>query len=216
VGRKKTTTSTDAKKPSSRLKDIIFDKDLSIIGIALLATGIGSTLVGNFMIVYLHDSFGLAVTTAGLISGLSPFAGMVSSALIGRIYDTFGNFRTLIVAAGAATALSLAVNVIHSVSAAMFSTILVGFWSSAGFTLSIIGARTQRRRNPDPTSESMAIGWVVSFTIFSSFIGPPLFTYFVSSVNYATAWMFSGILSSAFVISVLVAYTARASRSMRA
>jgi MFS family permease len=184
-----------------QLKLILSDKWLIALSIALLGLGVGSTVVGNFMAYYLENVSHLGVEQAGTIASLSVVSAVLTAPFSGRIFDRFGNAKSLLLATGALMAIGIGVAFFGTIYSAITSGILVGLASGAGFTFGFAAAREANRF--DPEYETLAVSWVNSISLFGDFAPPLLFSYLAIQFSYSTAWLSLALLSFILIFPLL-------------
>lgn len=183
------------------LKTVLFDRRLVIVGLGMLATTIGNTLVGGFMVYYLQQSFGLGAAPAGAIASLVVAAPIFSAIFGGRLYDRISRPRFLMLAANLVMALSVAVAAANSVWAAVLASLVCGITSGVGFTVGFAAARDLNRSHQQ--YDSLAIAWVNCISLFGGFPSSILFADIAGLSGYPTAWLVGGAMSLAIGLPIL-------------
>jgi MFS family permease len=212
----KDTLRSDFKIDAHRLRQIILDKWLIALSIALLGLEFGSTVVGNFMAYYLENVARVGVGEAGSIASLALVCGLVTAPFSGRVFDRFGNAKWLLLATGGLMALGVGIAFFGTLYSAIISGILVGLASGAGFTFGFAAAREANRF--DPEYETLAVSWVNSVSLFGDFVSPLLFSYFAIQFGYSFAWLCLASLAFMLIFPVLFskASTRKGSNDQRA
>lgn len=183
------------------LKLILLDKWLIALSIALLGLTVGNSVVGNFMAYYLENVFHVGIGEAGTIASLAVVSALVTAPFSGRIFDRFGNAKSLLLATGALMAAGIGAASLGTLYSAIVSGIFVGLASGAGFTFGFAAAREANRFGPE--YETLAVSWVNSVSLFGDFLPPLIFSYFTIQFGYSFAWSFVALLSFALIIPVL-------------
>jgi MFS family permease len=212
----KDTIRSDFKIDAHRLRQIILDKWLIALSIALLGLEFGSTVVGNFMAYYLENVARVSIGEAGSIASLALVCGLVTAPFSGRVFDRFGNAKWLLLATGGLMALGVGIAFFGTLYSAIISGILVGLASGAGFTFGFAAAREANRF--DPEYETLAVSWVNSVSLFGDFVSPLLFSYFAIQFGYSFAWLCLASLAFVLIFPVLFskASTRKGSNDQRA
>lgn len=184
-----------------RLKQMLLDKWLIALSIALLGLGVGSTVVGNFMAYYLENVLHVGVGEAGTIASLAVLSALVTAPFSGRIFDRFGNAKWLLLMTGTLMVVGVAVAFLGTISSAIMSGILVGLSSGAGFTFGFAAAREANRF--DPEYETLAVSWVNSVSLLGDFIPPLIFSYLTIQFGYSPAWLFLSLFALILIFPIL-------------
>jgi MFS family permease len=187
---------------SGAMFSILKDKQLVILGLALLGLNIGNALITGFMIFYLHNSLSTTGTVAGLITSLVTVVPIFTAVWGGRLYDTMTKHRMIMIVSLLGSAASLAIGAFPSVYAAIACSALSGAVSGIGYTFAFAGARDLHRAEKE--YDSLAIAWINSIQLTGSFLPPILFSYLVEVQGYPQAWLGSAALTLVFVIPVLL------------
>lgn len=181
---------------------VILNKQMVLLGLGLLGFSIGNTLITGFMVYYLEKSLSVAGTVAALVTSTITFIPIFTSIWGGRVYDTVSKHRLLMIASMLASAGSLAIVGLGSVYAAAAATILGGVVSGFGFTFAFAGARDFNKAGKE--YESLAIAWVNSIQLTGEFFPPLFFSYLADQYGYSQAWLWSAVLTLAFIVPVLM------------
>ena len=184
------------------LFDVLWDKQIVLLGLGILGFSIGNTLISGFMVFYLERSLEVAQTTAGAVTSLITVVPIFTSIWGGRVYDTVSKHRILMIAAMLGSAGSLALAGISSIYAAAAAAVVGGVVAGIGFTFAFAGARDFNRSGKE--YESLAISWVNSIQLTGEFFPPLLFSYVAEQYGYSQAWLWSAAVTVAFVIPVLM------------
>lgn len=185
----------------SDLRRILLNRWLLILTLELFGITSGTTLVTTFMVFYLEDSLKIAAAVAGIVGGISMFLAIPASPIFGRIYDRTKNARRLLFFSGLGLSLGIAVSSIGALYAAIISTIIVGFFQGAAYTVGFIAAR--EAEIPDSRYETLAVSWVNSVQLFAGFWSSVAFSLLVIRLGYATAWLLAGVYTL-FLISIIL------------
>jgi MFS family permease len=184
------------------LFDLLKDRQLVLLGLGTLGFGIGSTIISGFMVYYLNEDLGVEGTLAGLVASLVTVVPIFTALWGGRVYDTVSRHRIVMVLAlvGSAVALGLAAS--PSLYSAIACSALGGVVSGFGFTFAFAGAKDLNRAGVE--YDSLAIAWVNSISLTGSFLPPVFFSYVTSQLGYSQAWLWSAVLTLAFLFPVLL------------
>jgi MFS family permease len=184
------------------LFSVILDRQMVLMGLGILGFSIGNTLIAGFMVYYLERSLSVAGTVAALVTSVITFIPIFTSIWGGRVYDTVSNHRLLMIVSMLASAGSLAIVGIGSVYAAVVAATLGGVVSGFGFTFAFAGARDFNKAGKE--YESLAIAWVNSIQLTGEFFPPLFFSYLAEQYGYSQAWLWSAVLTLAFIVPVLM------------
>jgi MFS family permease len=181
---------------------VILNKQMVLLGLGLLGFSIGNTLITGFMVYYLEKSLSVAGTVAALVTSTITFIPIFTSIWGGRVYDTVSKHRFLMIASMLTSAGSLAIVGIGSIYAAAAASILGGVVSGFGFTFAFAGARDFNKAGKE--YDSLAIAWVNSIQLTGEFFPPLFFSYLAEQYGYSQAWLWSAVLTLAFIVPVLM------------
>jgi len=191
-----------------KIRNVLLDRWLLVVGFSLLGLEFTSSLVGNFMVFYLSSGLNQVALFSGIIASVLPIAGIASSALAGKLFDRTSRPKTFILLLGVLSAIGLAVSAENGLAGSVLSTIIVGFFSSAGFIVCIAASR-QRSEKHESEYEVLGVSWVISLSLFGSFFGPVIFSSAVVSFGYGVAWILSGLISLIFFAPLLLSMIRR-------
>jgi MFS family permease len=90
---------------------------------------IGSTLLFPFFALYITQKFGVGMTQAGILMGVSSLFGLIGSVLGGAFTDRFGRRRLILVGLACSALSSLAFGFTEEINILFFLTIFVGLLS---------------------------------------------------------------------------------------
>lgn len=181
---------------------VLWDRQIVLLGLGVLGFSIGNTLITGFMVFYLERSLSVAGTIAGLTTSLITVIPIFTSIWGGRVYDTVSKHRVLMVVAMLGSAASLAIAGVGSIYAAAAAAVIGGVVSGFGFTFAFAGARDFNRSGKE--YESLAISWVNSIQLTGEFFPPLFFSYVTEQLGYSQAWLWSAVLTIAFIVPVLL------------
>jgi len=196
---------SDFRIRASSVKRILLDKWLIAFGLSLLGLEIAIALEGNFMVFYLTSGLGEGAIISGLVTSLLPIFGIFPTIFFGRLSIRMENIRRLVLLMGFLTASSLAIISFSTLISSVVSTILVGFFQSAGFILCINASRQQSNREQE--YESLAISWAITLSLVGSFFAPVFFSYAVLLYGYEFAWIACSLLSIGFFVPLVLLKT---------
>jgi len=180
-----------------KIRNVLIDRWLLIVGLSLLGLEFAAALVGNFMVYFLSSGLKETALIAGIIGSVLPAAGVASSAIFGRIFDRTTRTKLLILSLGVLSAVGLVISALNTLSGSVLSTVLVGFFGSAGFIVCVSAARRLSDKH-ETEYEVLGVSWVITLSLVGSFFGPIVFSFAVVSFGYIPAWIVSGIISIAF------------------
>ena len=184
------------------LAAVMVDRQLILLGVGTIGFGIASTVISGFMTLYGVKSLGVS---GALASGATSFVYVVpifTSLWGGRAFDILSRHRMVMVASLVGSAAALALGAYPSLLAAAVCSALAGLVSGVGYTFAFAGARELNRAGKE--YESLAIAWVNSLSLTGSFFPPIFFSYVVDAYGYQAGWVWSGVLTLAFVAPVLL------------
>jgi len=187
------------------LKLILLDKWLIILSAAMLGLQIGSTVYSSFMAYYLNRVLNLGVGEAGTIASLVSVFALASSPFAGKLFDTYGNEKQLLLTSGILMTIGIATAFFGSVYSAILAGILIGLAAGTGFTFGFSAARAANKL--DQEYETLAVSWVNSISLFGDFAPPLLYSYFAIQYGYSSAWSYMAVLSFLLIIPLLLKKT---------
>lgn len=191
-----------ASSPSwPELRAVLSDRWLLVVSLALLGTYISSSLVGTFVVVYLHGSLGMPAASAGAIGGLFLLTGLVGAPLAGRLHDRYQNTKRLLIGIGGVVAVGMVLASVPSTVAVLSAAIIVGLGNAAGITVSfaavqVAGGLSQEHR-------VIASSWMNFIQLFAGFWAPSLFSYTTVVYGYPSAWLTSALYPILLVVPAL-------------
>jgi MFS family permease len=184
---------------TSDLQKLFLDKWLLLLSVVLLGMGIGTGLVGSFIVFYLVAKIGADIATAGFIGSLTLLLGLITSPLAGRIYDGVKDVRELLFVATTILSIGVAVAAIDTVLGATLSAVIVGLASGAGFTVLFSAVREASKSKE---YETLAVSWVNSLS-FGGFWAPLLFSFLVTNFGYRIGWFAGAVITFVWIIPIL-------------
>jgi MFS family permease len=155
------------------------------ISVAMLALGVGNTVVGNFMAYYVENVIHVGIGGGGAIASLTPIAALATAPFIGRLFDRSGDAKRLLLASGALMAFGVGIAFFGTIYLSILSALLVGLAAGAGFTIGISAARATNSIYPE--YETLTVSWVNGFSMFGDFFPPLLFSSLVIRYGYSLA-----------------------------
>jgi predicted MFS family arabinose efflux permease len=196
---------------ASNLRRIVFDKTLAAMAMANFGLAATSGIVTNFMIYYMESNFRTSPSFAGPIVGVGSAIPIITSLLIGRLYDRTRKLKRLLFAASGATSLSVSFSALASLPAAIVTSITARPVSVAGGTIVLSAARELGSVNPE--YESATVGWVDSFSLYGIFAAPIYFPLLAVNFGYSVAWLVSGLGGILFALPLLAVKDIRGTRA---
>jgi MFS family permease len=191
-----------------KVRNVLLDRWLLTVGFSLLGLEFASALVGNFMVYFLSSGLKESALFAGVVGSVLPAAGVASSAYFGRVFDRTKKTKLLMLSLGALSAAGLAVSALNTLSGSVLSTLMVGYFSSAGFIVCIAAARKLSEKH-EMEYEVLGVSWVITLSLVGSFFGPIFFSFAVISFGYVVAWIFSGLISIGFFVPLIASMMRR-------
>ncbi len=186
-----------------KVRNVFLDRWLLVVGFSLLGLEFASALVGNFMVFYLSSGLKESALFSGIVASVLPIAGVTSSAFFGRVFDRTKRPKALIMSLGFLSSVGLALSALNSLGGSVLSTLVVGFFSGAGFIVCVAASRKLSDKH-ELEYEVLGVSWVITLSLFGSFFGPIFFSFVVVSLGYEAAWILSGLISLAFFSPLLV------------
>lgn len=191
-----------AKVNAKSMREVILDRQLVLLGLGTVGFGFAYTIVSGFMTLYgvesLHASGTLAALATVPITSVPIFTALYG----GRSFDSLSRHRGIMVICLVGAAASLAVVSYPSLVAAAVGSAVAGIVTGVGYTFAFAGARELNRAGKE--YESLAVGWVNSISLTGSFVPPIVFSYLVETGGYQGAWLWTGALTIAFVVPIVL------------
>jgi MFS family permease len=106
-----------------------FPRIFWIVIVSFFIDGIGSTLLFPFFSLYITQRFGVGMTEAGFLLGISSLFGMVGNVIGGAITDRFGRRRLILVGLVFSALSSLSLGLAQDVRTLYYLIIIVGLLS---------------------------------------------------------------------------------------
>jgi MFS family permease len=191
-----------AKVDSTALKAVILDRQLVLLGLGTVGFGFTYTIVSGFMTLYGVDSLRVSGVLAALATALVTVVPIFTALWGGRAFDALSGHRGIMAACVVGSAASLALISYPSISAAAAGAAVAGTVTGVGYTFSFAGARELNRAGKE--YESLAVGWVNSISLTGSFVPPVVFSFLVEGYGYQAAWLWTGVVTLAFVVPILL------------
>jgi MFS family permease len=187
------------------IKRTVLNKSLIILGVALLGFQVGSGLIWSFIVFYLADHVKIEPTVAGLIGSLSLIIALISSPIVGRIYDRIGNAKKLLAISGLISAISITmIGVLQSnIAFLVISIVVAGFFLAWGFVIVYAKAKQVNTRSP-ASYQTLSVSYVNGISLFGAFWIPIIFANIINQFGYLTAWIVGGAIFLAFIIPILM------------
>lgn len=170
-----------------KLRKILSDRNLVILGLGSLGSNLGSVLISSFMAYYLQASLGETAATAGIVAAMIVVLPIYTSLWGGRLYDRTRKPRRLLIFSGWGMTAGLVVAAAPALSAAAAGAVLGGIALGPASTINFAAAKDLSRVERE--YEGLTISWVNSISLTGSFWPPLVFSYFARSFNYSAAWI---------------------------
>ena len=182
----------------SELRQILFNKSLIVLGLALLGFQIGSNLTLTFIVFYLADHLNIDPTIAGFVGSFNLIIALVSSPLFGKIYDRIKDAKKLLIISGIVISLSMAMIAANTLYVIILSIIIAGFFLAGGFV--IVYTKAKQVKGLHAEYETLAVSYVNGISLFNAFWVPIVFSYIVNQSGYSMAWFLGGFLTLLLVL----------------
>ena len=182
----------------SELRQILFNKSLIVLGLALLGFQIGSNLTLTFIVFYLADHLNIDPTIAGFVGSFNLIIALVSSPLFGKIYDRIKDAKKLLIISGIVMSSSMAMIAANTLYVIIFSIIIAGFFLAGGFV--IVYTKAKQVKGLHAEYETLAVSYVNGISLFNAFWVPIVFSYIVNQSGYSMAWFLGGFLTLLLVL----------------
>ena len=170
-----------------KLRRILTDRNLVILGLGSLGSNLGSVLISSFMAYYLQASLGEPYAIAGIVAALIVLLPIYTSLWGGRLYDRTRKPRRLLIFSGFGMTTGLLVAAVPILSAAAIGAVLGGIAIGPASTINFAAAKDLSRVERE--YEGLTISWVNSISLTGSFWPPLVFSYCARSFNYSAAWI---------------------------
>lgn len=187
-----------------QVQNVLFNKSLIKLGLVLLGFQVGSGLIWSFIVFYLADHIRIDPALAGLIGSLNLIVALISSPLVGKVYDKLGNARKLLAISGIISAVSvMMIGVLQSqIYLIGISVVVAGFFLSWGFVIVYVKAK-QVDTQSLPTYQTLSVSYVNGISLFGAFWIPILFASIINQFGYSTAWIVGGAIFLVLVLPIL-------------
>ena len=182
----------------SELRQILFNKSLIVLGLALLGFQIGSNLILTFIVFYLADHLNIDPTIAGFVGSFNLIIALVSSPLFGKIYDRIKDAKKLLIISGIVMSSSMAMIAANTLYVIILSIIIAGFFLAGGFV--IVYTKAKQVKGLHAEYETLAVSYVNGISLFNAFWVPIVFSYIVNQSGYSMAWFLGGFLTLVLVL----------------
>ena len=182
----------------SDLRQLLFNKSLIILGLALLGFQIGSNLTLTFIVFYLADHLNIDPAIAGFIGSFNLIIALISSPLFGRIYDRIKDAKNILIISGIVMSLSMAMIAANTLYIIILSIIIAGFFLAGGFV--IVYTKAKQVKGLHSEYETLAVSFVNGISLFNAFWVPTVFSFVVNQSGYSVAWLLGGFLTMLLVL----------------
>jgi len=189
-----------AKVNAESIRGVVLNRQLVLLGLGTVGFGFAYTIVSGFMTFYGVDSLHVSGTSAALATVFVTVVPIFTALYGGRTFDVLSKHRATMVACLVGSAASLAVVSYPSLYTAAAGSALAGIVTGVGYTFAFAGARELNRAGKE--YESLAVGWVNSISLTGSFAPPIIFSYLVEGFGYQSGWLWSGVITLAFVVPI--------------
>lgn len=182
----------------SELRQILFNKSLIVLGLALLGFQIGSNLTLTFIVFYLADHLNIDPTIAGFVGSFNLIIALISSPLFGKIYDRIKDAKKLLIVSGIVMSSSMAMIAANTLYIIIFSIIIAGFFLAGGFV--IVYTKAKQVKGLHTEYETLAVSYVNGISLFNAFWVPIVFSFIVNQFGYSLAWFLGGFITLLLVL----------------
>jgi MFS family permease len=182
----------------SELCQILFNKSLIVLGLALLGFQIGSNLTLTFIVFYLADHLNIDPTIAGFVGSFNLIIALISSPLFGKIYDRIKDAKKLLIVSGIVMSSSMAMIATNTLYIIIFSIIIAGFFLAGGFV--IVYTKAKQVKGLHVEYETLAVSYVNGISLFNAFWVPIVFSFIVNQFGYSLAWFLGGFITLLLVL----------------
>jgi MFS family permease len=182
----------------SELRQILFNKSLIVLGLALLGFQIGSNLTLTFIVFYLADHLNIDPTIAGFVGSFNLIIALISSPLFGKIYDRIKDAKKLLIVSGIVMSSSMAMIAANTLYIIIFSIIIAGFFLAGGFV--IVYTKAKQVKGLHAEYETLAVSYVNGISLFNAFWVPIVFSFIVNQFGYSMAWFLGGFITLLLVL----------------
>ena len=186
---------------TDRLRRILRNRNLVLLGLAALGSNMGSVLISSFMVFYLQSDLGEVAATAGFVASLVVILPIITSLWGGRLYDRLKKPRRLLVTSGLGMVAALIACSVPTLYAASLGAFVGGIAVGPASTVAFAAAKDLS--GVEREYESLTIGWVNCISLTGSVWPPIIFSYLARSSSYSSAWLGSAGLSLIFLIPIL-------------
>lgn len=191
----------------SNLKLVLVNRSMIIIGLSLLGTQIGWSLVFTFTVFYLKDYLFIDPFLSGLITGLPMFFNVIFAPLFGKIYDKLIKKNSkdkalkYLIICGIILSSNIALFSLSNIYIIILSIILIGIFASGGFVIPYSMARkiTVSKLN-QPQYETLSVSFINGLSLFGGFWVPLMFSFIVQIYGYPLAWISGSLITLIFII----------------
>jgi MFS family permease len=182
----------------SELRQILFNKSLIVLGLALLGFQIGSNLTLTFIVFYLADHLNIDPTIAGFVGSFNLIIALISSPLFGKIYDRIKDAKKLLIVSGIVMSSSMAMIAANTLYIIILSIIIAGFFLAGGFV--IVYTKAKQVKGLHAEYETLAVSYVNGISLFNAFWVPIVFSFIVNQFGYSLAWFLGGFITLLLVL----------------
>lgn len=182
----------------SELRQILFNKSLIVLGLALLGFQIGSNLTLTFIVFYLADHLNIDPVIAGFVGSFNLIIALVSSPLFGKIYDRIKDAKKLLIISGIVMSSSMTMIAANTLYVIILSIIIAGFFLAGGFV--IVYTKAKQVKGLHAEYETLAVSYVNGISLFNAFWVPIVFSFIVNQSGYSLAWFLGGFLTLLLVL----------------
>jgi MFS family permease len=182
----------------SELRQILFNKSLIVLGLALLGFQIGSNLTLTFIVFYLADHLNIDPAIAGFVGSFNLIIALISSPLFGKIYDRIKDAKKLLIISGIVMSSSMAMIAANTLYVIILSIIIAGFFLAGGFV--IVYTKAKQVKGLHAEYETLAVSYVNGISLFNAFWVPIVFSFIVNQSGYSLAWFLGGFITLLLVL----------------
>jgi MFS family permease len=185
----------------TRLKGILAQRNLVVLGLGALGSNLGSVLISSFMIFYLQAELQETAVIAGLVTALIVVLPIITSLWGGRLYDRTRKPRRILVASGIGMVVALVACSVANVFAASLGAFLGGVVVGPASTVAFAAGKDLS--GVEREYESLTISWVNCISLTGSVWPPLVFSIFARTISYSAAWLSGAALSLLLLVPLL-------------
>ena len=185
----------------TRLKGILTQRNLVVLGLGALGSNLGSVLISSFMIYYLQTELQETAVIAGSVTAMIVVLPIITSLWGGRLYDRIRRPRRILLASGIGMVVALVACSVANVFAASLGAFLGGVVVGPASTVAFAAGKDLS--GVEREYESLSISWINCISLTGSVWPPLVFSIFAKTTSYSVAWLSGAVLSLLFLVPLL-------------